>query len=65
MAPHAPPVAYPELAPVGGQIGPEPEDFQVDEVPLGAGAEDVCPHHQDAGGPAVLRLPDPPADDRD
>ncbi len=24
----------PELLPVGGQVGPEPEDFQVDEVPL-------------------------------
>ena len=32
--PHAPPVAFPELAPVGGRVGPEPEDFQVDEVPL-------------------------------
>ena len=31
---HQPPVAYPELPPIGGRIGPEPEDFQVDEVPL-------------------------------
>jgi tRNA pseudouridine13 synthase len=34
ITPHIPPVAYPELAPVGGRVGPEPEDFQVDEVPL-------------------------------
>ena len=33
ITPHAPPVAYPDLAPVGGRVGPEPEDFQVDEVP--------------------------------
>lgn len=32
--PHAPPVAFPELPPVGGHVGPEPEDFRVDEVPL-------------------------------
>jgi tRNA pseudouridine13 synthase len=32
--PHAPPVAYPELPPVGGQVGLEPEDFEVDELPL-------------------------------
>ncbi len=32
--PHAPPVAHPDLAAVGGRVGPEPEDFQVDEVPL-------------------------------
>ena len=31
---HAPPVAYPELPPTGGKVGPEPEDFVVDEVPL-------------------------------
>lgn len=30
---HCPPVAYPELPPTGGQVGPEPEDFLVDEVP--------------------------------
>lgn len=30
---HVPPVAYPDLPPVGGQVGPEPEDFVVDEVP--------------------------------
>lgn len=30
---HQPPVAYPELAPVGGRVGPAPEDFRVDEVP--------------------------------
>lgn len=30
---HEPPVAYPELAPVGGRVGPEPEDFLVEEVP--------------------------------
>lgn len=34
VLPHGPPVAYPELSPLGGQVGPEPEDFQVDEVPL-------------------------------
>jgi tRNA pseudouridine13 synthase len=33
VALHAPPVAYPELLPVGGKVGPEPEDFMVDEVP--------------------------------
>jgi len=30
---HNPPVAYPDLPPVGGRVGPEPEDFVVDEVP--------------------------------
>jgi tRNA pseudouridine13 synthase len=30
---HAPPVAYPDLPPVGGKVGPEPEDFLVDELP--------------------------------
>ena len=30
---HLPPVAFPELPPVGGRVGPEPEDFLVDEVP--------------------------------
>ena len=34
LTPHAPPVLAPELLPVGGQVGPAPEDFQVDEVPL-------------------------------
>ncbi len=33
VEPHAPPVAYPELGAVGGRVGPEPEDFRVDEVP--------------------------------
>ena len=32
--PHTPPVAYPDLPPIGGKVGPEPEDFLVDEVPL-------------------------------
>lgn len=32
--PHTPPVAYPEFEPSSGHVGPEPEDFQVDEVPL-------------------------------
>lgn len=31
---HEPPIAYPELAPTGGRVGPEPEHFVVDEVPL-------------------------------
>jgi tRNA pseudouridine13 synthase len=31
---HEPPVAYPDLPPVGGRVGAEPEDFQVDELPL-------------------------------
>jgi tRNA pseudouridine13 synthase len=31
---HEPPVAYPELPPIGGRVGPEPEHFRVDEVPL-------------------------------
>jgi tRNA pseudouridine13 synthase len=30
---HEPPVAYPELPAVGGRVGPEPEDFLVDELP--------------------------------
>jgi tRNA pseudouridine13 synthase len=30
---HTPPVAEPELPPVGGRVGAEPEDFLVDEVP--------------------------------
>ncbi len=30
---HTPPVAYPELAPTGGKVGPDPEDFLVDEMP--------------------------------
>ena len=30
---HDPPVAFPDLPPVGGRVGPEPEDFLVDEVP--------------------------------
>lgn len=31
---HEPPVAYPDVPPTGGKVGPEPEDFVVDEVPL-------------------------------
>jgi tRNA pseudouridine13 synthase len=38
VTPHAPPVAYPDLPPSGGRVGPEPEDFLVDEVPLYAAA---------------------------
>lgn len=30
---HNPPVAFPDLPPVGGRVGAEPEDFLVDEVP--------------------------------
>jgi tRNA pseudouridine13 synthase len=30
---HEPPVAHPELPPVGGRVGPDPEDFVVDELP--------------------------------
>jgi tRNA pseudouridine13 synthase len=30
---HKPPVAFPDLPPVGGRVGAEPEDFLVDEVP--------------------------------
>lgn len=33
LLPHQPPVAYPDSKPVGGRVGPEPEDFVVDEVP--------------------------------
>jgi tRNA pseudouridine13 synthase len=33
VALHDPPVAYPELPPIGGKLGPDPEDFLVDEVP--------------------------------
>jgi tRNA pseudouridine13 synthase len=32
--PHAPPAFCADLPPVGGRIGPEPEDFRVDELPL-------------------------------
>ncbi len=31
---HCPLPTYPELPPIGGSVGPEPEDFRVDEVPL-------------------------------
>lgn len=31
---HQPPVAYPDLPPIGGKVGSAPEDFVVDEVPL-------------------------------
>ncbi len=34
LLPHSPLLAYPDLGPSGGRVGPEPEDFQVDEVPL-------------------------------
>jgi tRNA pseudouridine13 synthase len=34
ITPHTPPVAYPDLPPIGGKVGAEPEDFLVDEVPL-------------------------------
>jgi tRNA pseudouridine13 synthase len=30
---HEPAVAHPDLPPIGGRVGPEPEDFVVDEVP--------------------------------
>jgi len=30
---HLPPIAYPDLLPTGGRVGPEPEDFVVEEVP--------------------------------
>jgi tRNA pseudouridine13 synthase len=30
---HFPPVAAPDLPPVGGRVGPDPEDFLVDELP--------------------------------
>jgi tRNA pseudouridine13 synthase len=30
---HTPPVLHPELLPIGGKVGPEPEDFTVDELP--------------------------------
>jgi tRNA pseudouridine13 synthase len=30
---HAPPVFFPELPPIGGKVGPEPEDFTVEEIP--------------------------------
>ena len=33
ISPHNPAVACPDLPPVGGKVGPEPEDFLVDEVP--------------------------------
>ncbi|RYZ06820.1 MAG: tRNA pseudouridine(13) synthase TruD [Myxococcales bacterium] len=33
VALHEPPVAYPDLPPTSGRVGPEPEDFRVDEVP--------------------------------
>lgn len=31
---HLPPIAYPELPPIGGKVGGAPEDFRVEEVPL-------------------------------
>ncbi|HYQ16154.1 MAG TPA: tRNA pseudouridine(13) synthase TruD [Polyangiaceae bacterium] len=33
MTLHEPALAYPERPPVGGRVGPEPEDFVVDELP--------------------------------
>lgn len=32
--PFEPPLQHPEHAGIGGRIGPEPEDFRVDEIPL-------------------------------
>ncbi|HEX3593945.1 MAG TPA: tRNA pseudouridine(13) synthase TruD [Polyangiaceae bacterium] len=34
LSPSIPPIATEELPGTGGAIGPEPEDFQVDEIPL-------------------------------
>lgn len=34
LEPHTPPIQSADLAPVGGRIGPEPDDFQVEELPL-------------------------------
>jgi tRNA pseudouridine13 synthase len=34
LAPHEPPVMYPELPPIDAAIGPAVEDFVVDEIPL-------------------------------
>lgn len=34
VRPHSPPAAFDDLAPIGGQLGSEPEDFVVDELPL-------------------------------
>src|SRR5260221_12146759 len=39
-APAAPPIATSDLPGTGGTIGPLPEDFQVDEVPLYAPSGD-------------------------
>ena len=33
-SPHSPPLSTESLPKVGGRLGPEPEDFRVDEVPL-------------------------------
>ena len=32
--PHCPPATFDDLAPLGGRLGPDPEDFVVDERPL-------------------------------
>ena len=34
FAPHEPPIMAPDLPPIEAQIGPTPEDFVVDEIPL-------------------------------
>src|SRR5690242_8130075 len=34
MTPHLPPIWTADLPAAGGRIGPSPEDFRVDEVPL-------------------------------
>lgn len=42
--PFTPPLQHPELVGIGGRIGPNPEDFQVDEIPLYA-ASGSGQHH--------------------
>jgi len=34
LTPHEPPLMFPESAAVDAQIGAQPEDFVVDEIPL-------------------------------
>ena len=58
---HNPPVAYPELPPTGGKVGPEPDDFFVVEVPAyaarGQGQHQyVLVQKQPLTTPALLHL---------
>jgi tRNA pseudouridine13 synthase len=43
--PFAPPFQHPDLPGIGGRIGPNPEDFQVDEIPLYAASGEGQHHY--------------------